>query len=534
MGAWLVRFAWFSVVPAVWLGAPLAAAAQVGTVLAEGKISAAAGGFGGGLDPGDRFGAAVQALGDLDGDGVGDLAVGATFDDDGGQGCGAVWIVFLEADGTVKAKQKISNAAGGFGGTIRDGDRFGGSLAFLGDLDGDGVGDLAVGADDASAPALDQGLVWILLLNADGTVKDETAIGMGSGGFGGVLEQSDRFGSSLAALGDLDGDGVTDLAVGEIGDDDGGSGLNNFGAVWILFLRPDGTVRDEQKISNTAGGFAGPLSPADNFGSALAALGDIDGDGTPELTVGAPFDDDGGSNLGAVWVLSLDPDGTVAAEHKISATAGFGGTLFPQGGFGASLAALGDLDGNRTGDLAVGLRRDDSAAPDQGALWLVFLRPDASVRAQQKISAAKGGFEGELGAGDRFGLAVAALGDRDGDGFVDLAAGAPFADDGGADQGALWLLALEGDTLPPVIACPVTSREGLVVLAQGAGGAVVSFNVSADDDHDPTPTIVCSPPSGSLFPIGRKLVICTAIDAAGNVSLCSFAVVVLPPLMSAR
>ena len=58
----------------------------------------------------------MAALGDLDGDGVGDLAVGAPRDDDGGTDRGAVWVLFLNTDGTVKSHQKISDTEGGFTG----------------------------------------------------------------------------------------------------------------------------------------------------------------------------------------------------------------------------------------------------------------------------------------------------------------------------------------------------------------------------------------------------------------------------------
>ena len=85
-------------------------------------------------------------VGDLDGDGVTDLAVGAYCDDDGGTNRGAVWMLFLNADGTVKAHQKISDTEGNFTGMLDDGDCFGCSVASVGDLDGDGVTDLAVGA----------------------------------------------------------------------------------------------------------------------------------------------------------------------------------------------------------------------------------------------------------------------------------------------------------------------------------------------------------------------------------------------------
>ena len=131
---------------ALLLTAPQPAAAQPGWVLSHQKISSTEGGFNGPLDDRDWFGNSLTSLGDLDGDGVGDLAVGAVFDDDGGTGRGAVWVLFLNTDGTVKAHQKISDTEGGFTGTLHNADSFGNSIASRRDLDGDGVDDLAVGA----------------------------------------------------------------------------------------------------------------------------------------------------------------------------------------------------------------------------------------------------------------------------------------------------------------------------------------------------------------------------------------------------
>ncbi len=170
------------------------------------------------------------------------------------------------------------------------------SAAPLGDLDGDGRPEIAVGAyfygygDGHAGPG--PGAVFVLSLYPNGTVKSHELITNGSGGFTGVLGNFVDFGRSVANLGDLDNDGVADLAVGSDADDDGGE---NRGAVWVLFLNSDGTVKGHQKISDTAGGFTGVLENLDYFGLSVAGLGDFNADGKTELAVGATGDDDGGT-----------------------------------------------------------------------------------------------------------------------------------------------------------------------------------------------------------------------------------------------
>ncbi len=138
------------------------AQAQPGWVLSHQKISDTQGGFTGILDNEDRFGFSQASLGDLDGNGVGDIAVGAPWDDDGGTDRGAVWVLFLNAEGTVKTHQKISDNEGAFTGTLDNSDLFGWGMASLGDLDGDGVSDLAVGAtgDDDGGTSPMMTLCW--------------------------------------------------------------------------------------------------------------------------------------------------------------------------------------------------------------------------------------------------------------------------------------------------------------------------------------------------------------------------------------
>ncbi len=441
-----------------------------GEVVRFRKISQANTVFPGGLDVLDQCGRAAISPGDIDGDGTADLAVGAIGDDDGGTAgldsdTGAVWIHFLYPNGDVRDTVKISATSGGLTGEFTNRDQLGRSLGRLGDLDRDGVPDIAVGAARDDDGGNSRGAIYILFLRRDGTVKSQQKISSVSGGFGGELDDLDEFGRSIASLGDLDGDGVAEIAVGATGDDDGGADWK--GAVWVLFLRSDGTVKSEQKISMESGGFQGALGGGDLFGFAADRLGDLDGDGVPELAIGAPKDDDGGPKKGCIWILFMKPDGTVKGFSKISDVGDSFG-LQPGDEFGSAVAGIGDLDGDGVVDMAVGAILDDAGGhglDEQGAVWIVFLNADGSVKGKQRINGLEGNFTPELANGDWFGSAVGYLGDLDGDGQGDIAAGARFDDDGDANCGSVWLLYLQGAAnVPPVPAFELAPASGPVPL----------------------------------------------------------------------
>ncbi len=413
----------------------------------EQKVNEIEGNFNVTLSDDDQFGRSVSDIGDIESDGVTDLAVGMPLDDDGGTDRGAIWVLFMDDDGQVDLQQKISNTEGSFDGALDNDDQFGTSVAAIGDLNNDGVLDLVVGAPGDDDGGLDRGALWVLFLNTDGTVNSEQKIAFEVGGFGGAIDDGDRFGSAIANIGDLNSDGITDIAVGVDLDDDGGT---NRGAVWILFMNDDGTVASEQKISLSEGNFAGDLADDDMFGSSLTRIADLDGDGNFELAVGASGDDDGGPERGAVWILFLDENGSVALEQKISQTSGFfDGTLNDGDEFGNALTTVDDLNGDGYDDIVVGARFSDDGGNDRGAIWILFLDENGEVISSTKISDLHGNFNGTLIDDDQFGHALTSIGDLNGDGIVDLAVTASGDEGQGFDRGALWILFLgqvEGDT----------------------------------------------------------------------------------------
>ncbi|SDT43702.1 FG-GAP repeat-containing protein [Friedmanniella luteola] len=272
--------------------------------------------------PKGRFGETLAA-GDLDGDGVADLAVGAPFDRVGGSSGGSVVVLRGGAAGLGGAGRTsaVSQATAGVPGTPEDGDGFGTALA-VGDFDGDDVDDLAVGVDGENAGA---GVVAVLPGRSGVGVGAGPALALGQASprVPGAAEEGDRFGGALAA-GDVTGDGHDDLAVGAPGENGVGPDRRS-GAGSVTFLRGSATgitTTGSQGWTQDSPGVQGVAGPDDAFGSALA-MGHLDGGPLLDLAVGAPRDAVGSvGRAGSVTVLDGSPAGLTTAES--------GGTRFHQ------------------------------------------------------------------------------------------------------------------------------------------------------------------------------------------------------------
>jgi hypothetical protein len=406
------------------------------SVIGNTKISDGLAGFPSDILDGDvDFGDSVANIGDLNGDGVQDLVVGAS-EDGASSNVGAIYILFMNNTGGVESNVKISEGLAGFSGFLTNGEDFGSSVANIGDLNGDGVQDLAVGAENDGGIDNAEGVLHILFMNNTGGVENTSYIGDGVSGFNpSGLGVGDHLGSSVANIGDLNGDGIQDIAVGAMDDENLESGE---GAIYILFMDTLGRVDSSVKISDGLAGF-NPSSLGENssFGSSVVNIGDLNGDGVQDLAVGArgPV---GTGDDGAVYILFMNNTGGVES-HTVTSLPGEDNYL------GESITNVGDLNGDRVQDLAVGTLFGD-------AIYILFMNNTGGLEEYTKISDGLIGFNPDgLESADWFGNSISNIGDLNGDGVQDLAVGAVRDENLESNEGALYILYLGPDTLPPSV-----------------------------------------------------------------------------------
>jgi hypothetical protein len=387
---------------------------------------------------------------DINGDGDDDLMVGAPGDR----------ISDRKGAGSVTVMPVTGGKPTGSGNTLWSQDRFGvgdvanagermGQAVSCGDFDGDGYDDVAVGVpDNTPSTGVAAGAVNVFYGSSGGLGESEI-YRQGESGLGEASDGGDGFGTALAS-GDFDGDGYEDLAIGVPGENV--ASLPGSGRITVLYgssggLRTAGNISWSQKKP----GIAGSPQQGDGFGSSLAA-GDFDGDGHSDLAVGVPGEDVGAADdAGVVQVFfgsrskGLTIPGNISLDHDepgIAGEAGSGDSL------GVALAA-GSVDGDAYDDLVAGAPGYDVSATNAGGTLHYFpgSKSGPSATGDRLLNLDSANVTGAAKTGDALGVSVD-IGDIDGDGFGDIAAGIPFREVGGHDNAGAALVVYGAENGP--------------------------------------------------------------------------------------
>lgn len=438
----------------------------------------------------DKFGQSVSGAGDVNGDGLADLIVGAPEDNNNGSNSGSAW-VFSGLDGSLLYT---------FDGDSQD-DNFGTSVSGAGDVNGDGLADLIVGANGDGNNGFGSGSARVLS-GFDGSILytfDGDSVG-------------DVFGISVSGAGDVNGDGLDDLIVGAPRADNNGP----LSGSALVLSGLDGSVLytfDGESIG-------------DRLGWSVSGAGDVNGDGRADLIVGAPtnstnvplsgssrvfsgldgsilytfYGDVIGDRLGqsvngagdvngdgladlivdGVADSSSDGDGSGSARVLSGLDGSILYTFYSNSAnwFGRSVSGAGDVNGDGLADLIVGARSDGNNGNNSGSAR-VLSGLDGSILYT---------FHGD-NEHDRFGISVSGVGDVNGDGLDDFIVG---AETGGLNEGG-YARVFVSQVAPLVLLGDVNQDEVVNFLDIGPFISLLSsdtFQIEADINGDGSVTFL--------------------------------------------
>jgi len=346
---------------------------------------------------GALYGSAVATAGDVNGDGLSDVVVGAPDYDSGGADAGMAFVYLSDPQNGLATTPAWTATPGIAGG------HFGAAVAGVGDVNGDGYGDLLIGAPDISSGT---GRTYLYLGGVSGPAVSPSRTLNGT-------QAGERFGASVGGAGDANRDGLRDVVIGAPAFDS--LATNGVGRALVYY----GSL---STLGTQAVVLAPPVFGAGAaFGTSVNTAGDVDRDGYADVIVGAPGFNGAGTNRGEAFIFSLRGGTGAASTWTI-----VGST--DSAAFGFSVSTAGDVNGDGYADVIVGAPLHTEIAHAEGKAYVYLGGPGGPVTSPSWTTRS-----GVTNA--EHGYSVGTAGDVNGDGYADVIVGAPFYDFSDSEDG---------------------------------------------------------------------------------------------------
>ena len=399
-----------------------------------------------GAQAGDQSGRSVSNIGDINGDGVDDLAIGAPFSGINGDNSGAAYIIFGSKQSDYFGNPIELSDLGSKGLTIKgsnSGHNAGWAVSGAGDFNGDGINDLLIGATNPSdnENGIDGESYVIFGKRGFSSTIDLSNIGLNDG-LKIISDDPNNLGYSVSDAGDINKDGIDDLIIGAPYADPNG---NSSGSSYVIYGRridtenpiTDNTINvslldSNNNSNNDFTGFTINGQDKDQSGFFVSKAGDINGDGIADLIIGAR---DGNPNnkefAGRAYVVFCK-EGDMGDNFNLSDLNGSNG--FTINGIGAldnagwSVSDLGDINDDGIDDIIIGANNGNN----NGQSYVIYGSRDgfSSTFELSTLNGTNGFIISGIAVNGNLGHSVSGAGDVNGDGVNDLIISAPFANSG--------------------------------------------------------------------------------------------------------
>lgn len=357
------------------------------------------------------FGFAVNAAGDVNGDGYSDILIGARNASYGETQEGRAFLYYGTPTGlspTVSWATE-SNQANAF---------FGHSVASAGDVNGDGYADILISARGYDNGQTDEGRVYAYYGSSTGLVSAANWTAESN-------QANAWFGYVVNTAGDVNGDGYSDIIVGAVfydnGEVDEGGAFVYYGSANGLSLTPNWTVESNQANANLG------------TGTSVSSAGDVNSDGYSDVIVGAEDYDNDEVDEGRVHLYYGSPTGLSAIPNWMTE----GNQADASYGWAVSFA--GDVNGDGYADVLIGADEYDTDYTDAGQVYL-FYGSEAGLSLVPDWTKTSGLTTQDVDQTNfRFGHVVKTAGDVNGDGYDDILVGSPRYNNGSVEEGRVFL-----------------------------------------------------------------------------------------------